>query len=256
MAGDEDQLLGGIEKPERGGERAAQSGVVLHRVGEMQQRIDHRVAGDEDAARVLALGDQVVAGFGRRGKVPARNVADDEPVELLGEGTVDIVAAQPGFDVGHGDLLVEGGQRRGHRGRGVALHHDDVGPRSLEHLLHPREHSRGDVEQRLAGGHHIEVVVDAHPGQRDDLVDHFAMLRSDANLGDKARMPHGRAGHRKAFEGFRPRAEHDQETLRTGPRRWGDEVHRDNPSRRNSCFRVSSERASTNAADRLHVEQA
>ena len=49
------------------------------------------------------------------------------PVHLLREGAVDVVGAQAGLDVGHGDHAVERGQCGGEGGGGVAVDHHQVG---------------------------------------------------------------------------------------------------------------------------------
>ena len=182
----------------------------------MQQRVDHRVAGDEDPGRVLALGDQVLARLGGGGEMPGGDIAGDQPVQLLGEGAVDIVTAQPRLDMGHRNALVERRQCRGHGGGGVALHHDDVGLRLVEHLGHAEQHLGGYVEQRLARRHDIEIVIHRHAGQRDHLVDHLAVLGGDADLGVEMRALQRRLRHGEAFQGLRTGAEDDEQPLPPG----------------------------------------
>ena len=211
VPGDEDQLLACVEEGEARREFAVHFLVGIDPTREVQQRVDHRVAGDEDRVGVLALADQVVARFRRRREVPGGDVAGDQPVQLLGEGAVDSVAAQPRLDMRHRDALVEGGERRGHRRGRVALHHDDVGPGLLEHRFHAFEHPGGDVEQCLAVRHDVEVVVDRYAGERDHAVHHLAMLGGDADFGVDVRALDRRPGDREAFQRFGARAEHDQQ---------------------------------------------
>ncbi|MNU00066.1 hypothetical protein D3C72_2430950 [compost metagenome] len=60
MAGHQDQLLVGIKEREARRQFGVQRQVGIHAVREVQQGIDHRVAGDEDAGGILALGQQIV----------------------------------------------------------------------------------------------------------------------------------------------------------------------------------------------------
>ena len=93
-----------------------------------QQGVDDRVAGHEQVLSGDALGPQRLAAAAVGGRVVDQGQAVGEAaVDLLRVGAVDVVGAQPGFDVGDRDHPVEGGQSGGEGGGGVAVHQHDVG---------------------------------------------------------------------------------------------------------------------------------
>jgi hypothetical protein len=55
MAGDQDEALCRIEKPEPFGQRARQAGVARQGVAHREQSIDNRIAGDRDFGRRYVL---------------------------------------------------------------------------------------------------------------------------------------------------------------------------------------------------------
>src|SRR5690606_40207224 len=73
---------------------------------------------------------QVALGLDGGGTAQVGEVVDEDAVVLLGHGAV--AAAQPGLEVGQGDLVGVGGQRAGQGGGGVALDQDGVGSQVVE----------------------------------------------------------------------------------------------------------------------------
>ena len=101
-----------------------------------EQRIDHRVAGDENPLGGHMLRQQVIAR--RRGgrKMQIGEHAGQLPVHLLRVGGVFIAGAQPGFHVSEGNARVKRGQRRGKDGGGIPLRQHDI-RLDIRHTLVP-----------------------------------------------------------------------------------------------------------------------
>lgn len=140
------------------------------------QCVDAGVAGDPDPGLELALAEQVLLARLRRGEVVLAHDVDRLAVELLRPGAVDVVRAQAGLHMPHGDLQVETRERRGEAGRGVAVDQDHVGRLVLEDGLELKQHVARHVEQRLARLHDRQVVVGSHVEDVQHLVEHFAVL--------------------------------------------------------------------------------
>src|SRR5262245_16094559 len=74
------------------------------------QRVDCRIASDNDTARINSFAVQVGRRPLRRGEVVYGQGVHEVAVHLLGEGTVAIPSAQTGLDVPDWDPVVVGGQ--------------------------------------------------------------------------------------------------------------------------------------------------
>lgn len=149
-------------------------GVALAHGG--AQGVDAGVPGDPDLGLGLALAEEVLLARLRGGEVVLAHDVDGLAVELLRPGAIDVVRAQTGLDVPHGDLQVEARERRGEAGRGVAVDQDHVGPLVLEDGLELEQHVARHVEQRLARLHDRQVVVGSHVEDAQHLVEHLAVL--------------------------------------------------------------------------------
>lgn len=149
-------------------------GVALAHGG--AQGVDAGVAGDPDLGLGLALVEQVLLARLRGSEIVLAHDVHGLAVELLRPGAVDVVRAQPGLDVPHGDLQVEAGKRRGEAGRGVAVDQDHVGPLVLEDRLELEQHVARHVEQRLTRLHDRQVVVWGHAEDAQHLVEHLTVL--------------------------------------------------------------------------------
>lgn len=164
------------DEDEAGAFRPLELGVGVSLAHGGAQGVDARVAGDPDLRLRLALVEQVLLAGLRRGEVVLAHDVDSLAVKLLRPGAVDVVRAQAGLDVAHGDLQVEACQRSGEAGRGVAVDQDDVGPLVLENGLELDQHVASHVEQRLARLHDRKVVVGSHVEDAQHLVEHLAVL--------------------------------------------------------------------------------
>ena len=108
-----------------------------------------------------------------------------------------------------GDLRVVCRERRSRARRGVAVYEHDVGLGLAQNALHPIEDARRDLGDRLIVAHHVEIVVGRDRKQREQIVEHLAVLRGHA---DDRRHPRPRrrkrAHDRCHLNRVRPRAEH------------------------------------------------
>jgi hypothetical protein len=150
VQGDQPVLGGRVQALQHvGGERLVQVG---------QQRVHHHVADPEHPPGLDALGGQVVVGVRRRGEQPVRQRVGEDAVDLLRHAPV--ARAQPGLQVGDGDLQLGRDQRAGDRGVHVADHHHRVAPAPGQPGLEPEHHGRGllgvgagpDAEVDVRGG--------------------------------------------------------------------------------------------------------
>jgi hypothetical protein len=85
MTGDENQLFPFVKKGEFGLQSVCQVGNALDTEGDCQERIDHRIAGDEDGVRGFPFPQQVLAGTFGGGKMQVGQDAGNPSVDLLGK---------------------------------------------------------------------------------------------------------------------------------------------------------------------------
>lgn len=179
------QVLAAVRRDE---DEAGALGPIELRVGVAlayggAQGVDAGVAGDPDPGLGLAFVEEVLLASLRGGEVVLAHDVDRLAVELLGPGAVDVVRAQAGLDVPHGDLQVEARECGGEAGRGVAVDQDDVGLLVLEDRLELEQNVARNVEQRLARLHDRKVVVGRHAEDAQHLVEHLAVLAGHGHDG-------------------------------------------------------------------------
>ena len=169
------------DEDEAGALRPLELGVGVALAHGGAQGVDAGVAGDPDPGLGLSLGKQVLLARLRGSEVVLAHDVDGLAVELLRPGAVDVVSAQAGLDVTHGDLQVEAGKRRGEAGRGVPVDQDHVRLLVLEDGLELEKHVARHVEQRLSRLHNRQVVVGSHVEDAQHLVEHLAVLASNGH---------------------------------------------------------------------------
>ena len=154
--------------------------VALEFINYHVQRINDRVAGDEDLAMSLFL-LEVLFAEGRRSEIVGGDATSDLPVHLLRPGAVDVVRPETGLDMAHGNLLVEGGEGGGGASCRVTMDQDDIRLAFLEHVAHAGEHAGSYVVQVLPVLHDIQVKIRLHIEDAQHLVQHLPMLPSHAH---------------------------------------------------------------------------
>ena len=187
VAGDEDELAPVVKAGDIvpcGLEDAnlfiGQGLVALELIDHHMEGVDDGVAGDENLA-LRFLVEEVLLAEWRGGKVVGGDAAGDLAIHLLGPGAVDVVGAEAGLHVAHGNLLVEGSEGSGGGGGGVAVDQHHIGLARLEHVAHTGEHAGGDIVQVLPLLHNIEVEVGLHVEDAQHLVQHLAVLSRHAH---------------------------------------------------------------------------
>lgn len=103
------QILAAVrrDEDEAGALRPGELGVGVAIAHGGAQGVDAGVSGDPDLRLGLALAEQVLSARLRRGEVVLAHDVDGLAIKLLRPGAVDIVRAQAGFHMSHGDLKVE-----------------------------------------------------------------------------------------------------------------------------------------------------
>lgn len=113
------------------------------------------------------------------------DLGNQPAVGFLGEGVKQVVSAQAGFHVPHGDLLVERRQSGSEGGGGVALDEHQIRPVLSEVLLQPHQGGAGHVGERLAGRHQGQVAISGEAEELHHLRHHFPMLAGEHHPGAK-----------------------------------------------------------------------
>src|SRR5690606_14184473 len=176
------------------------------------KRIDHRVPGYVDCPGIDVLASQGLGGRLGRCAMERGERADDLTIALLGPRMVDVAAPQPSFDMRDRDLAIVGRESARHGGRRVALDDDPVGPLIDHHAPQPGQQGCGEGVERLVGPHQVEVVIGLDAGDLQHLIEHPAMLRTDAHPAFEATIGLDRVDERKELYRFRPRAEYGENT--------------------------------------------
>ena len=175
--------------------------------------IDHGITGDDDRGRIDPLGEEVVAGGRGGGEVEVGGRRDDPPVDLLRVGLPTVVGPQARLDMPHLHPHAEGGDRRAHRRGRIPLAENPIGARRFNRLGNPRDRQARQLDQRRPLGEEMEAVIDRHPEQLEDGVEHRLVLPGGAEDWGREAFGHVAqlAPHRGHLDALRPRAsdEHD-----------------------------------------------
>ena len=205
------------DEDEAGALRPLELGVGIAIANGGAKGVDSRVAGDPDLRLRLALVQKVLLAGLSGGEIVLAHDIDRLAVELLRPGAVDVVRAQAGLHMPHGDLQVEARERRGEAGRGVAVDQDHVGPLVFEHGPELEQHFARNVEQRLARLHDRQVVVGLHVEDAQNLVEHLAVLPGHGHDGlELIRTRLQLVGERAHLDCLRAGAEDEHYLFQTG----------------------------------------
>ena len=187
MAGNQDEFLSVVETSDvvaglfQDGDLGIGKGLVaLELFDHHVERVDDGVAGDEDPAMGLLL-LQVLLTQGRRREVVGGDAPRDLPIHLLRPRAIDVVRAEAGLHVSHGDLLIEGGEGGCCRCRRVAMDQYYIGLDLFQHIPHPGKHPGRNVVQVLPLLHDVQVVIRLYFEYPQHLVQHLPMLPSHAH---------------------------------------------------------------------------
>ena len=174
------------------------------------QRVDHRIARDMDAIGRDILTEQCLARGRRRGAVQRGETAHDAAVHLLWPWLVDIAAAESRLDMADGNpAVISRDCARHHRGR-IALHHHPIGPFVVQHLADLYQRTRRQRVERLARRHQVEIVVGSNVRDRQDLIEHLAVLCRNAHPTVEPRIGIERVDQWEQLDRFGTRPEHGE----------------------------------------------
>jgi len=191
----------------------------LHSGSYQMQGVDAGISSDEDPSGRNVFPHKIPLRERRGRKMKRRDCVGGPAIELLGEGVHQVVRPKPRLHVADRDLLIEGGHGGRQRGRGVAVHENQIRRFALQDRFQTLQRPRVYVGQRLPVRHDIEVVLAGHAEQPEHLVEHVAVLGRHDDLA--VELPRtllegkddGRHLHR-----LRPRPEYRQYSLH-GPLR-------------------------------------
>ena len=178
--------------------------ILLHRI---EKGVDDRISYYENGAVLLVLAKQISPCRFRRRKVHIRKNAGELAVRLLRIGGKKISRPQARLHVAHFNLLVEGSQRRRKGGGGIAVHQYIVRLFPLQHILQPPEHPGGNVIERLAALHDVQIIVHRKVEKIHHLIQHFTVLGREAYLRFDFLVLQKLPDNRGHLDGFRPGAE-------------------------------------------------
>jgi len=109
------------------------------------QRVDHRIAREDDAFRRRATRQQRLPGADGGSKAQIGDGIGQHAVHFLGKGIPAIPGAQASLHMRHTDPgMVSGNGRRQHRG-GIPLHQHPIRAELIEHRLDRRQQPRGHL---------------------------------------------------------------------------------------------------------------
>jgi len=114
----------------------------------------------------------------------------------------------------HRDLLIESGERRSHRRRGIAVHQHAVGLVVCDHVVHAAQHARRQGAEALIVLHDIEAEVRLEIEQIEHLRDHLLVLAGRADGHGESRRCLQATDERRHLDGLGPRADDGEDLSR------------------------------------------
>ena len=116
-----------------------------------------------------------------------RQAGDEGAVRLLGPRGRCVPGPQARLDVPHRDLLIESGQGRAEGSRGISLDQHEIGPVLRQIFIECRDGAGGQIAQRLARLHEIEIAVYPDRQYLQHLVEHLAVLGGSQHEGRRVK---------------------------------------------------------------------
>ena len=150
------------------------------------ESVDDAVSRDPDLLAGDPLAQQVVARFRRGREMGVGEDRGEVPVDFFGKWIELLTRAQSRFDMGDGDLVIEGCEGPHEGGRSVPLNHNEVGLFVQQDGVETLHGARRNLGQALPGTDDIQIMVRPDQEQFQDLVQHFAMLGRDDRDGSEA----------------------------------------------------------------------
>ena len=176
--------------------------------GNIEQGIDHGVAGNEYVGLTEALAPQRLRRRLRRRKQEVCGQIGDASMHLFRKWLLTIAGPQAGFDVGEPHPVVEGDHARDEHGGRITLREHPVRLRGADDAIEPREQPRREAWEALIGLHDIEIKVRAQIKHREHALQHLPVLSGRAeHRPHVGRMAGQLFQHRSHLDCFGPRAD-------------------------------------------------
>ncbi len=207
MAGDENQLLAGVQKAELGRHFRFGLWIAQRVVANPVKGINDGVAGNFDTVFSDAFTKQVRCRAFGRGEMQGRKRPCDLAVHLFRPRGIDIACAKARFDMADGNLLVIGGHRGGHGGGGIAMHEHPVRLHFLIGGFQSFEYGACNMGKALRRLHHVKISVGDDAEQVSHLNQHLAVLARQTNAGPNIVTGLECLNDRGHLDRFRPCAE-------------------------------------------------
>ena len=148
---------------------------------DVQDGVNAGISGNGDYGAVHALTVEVLGGAFGGGEVKSRHPPGKDSVHFLRERFMWIARTEPRFDMADGDFGVKRCQGAAEGGGSVALDEDDTGLFFREDRFEGSDDTRRGLGKGLTGAHDVEVSVWDDLERRENLVEHFTVLRGDAD---------------------------------------------------------------------------
>src|SRR2546430_3437997 len=141
------------------------------------QSIDHRVPSDGDMFLRHSLAHEFLASKRGRGEVKRGQLRREAAVGFLWERIEQVMTPQTSLNVADGNVQIKGGECGGKNGGRIALYQEEIWLQVAQSVLHHVEYPCIEVCQGLLRTHEVEVHIRANLKERQNLVEHLAMLR-------------------------------------------------------------------------------
>ena len=182
-----------------------------------KERINDGIPHDKNIFILFIFTEQIFPRCFRRGKMKTGQDARKLAVRLFRKRGRQISRAQPRFHMSDFDLLVKSGKRRGKRRRRIPMDKDIIRFFLFQYFFQSAKDAGSDVIQGLSAPHDIQIVIDGQLEKIHHLIEHFPMLRREADLRFYFGMRQKRLHDRSHLYRFRPRAENRHDFHRTTP---------------------------------------
>ncbi len=176
----------------------------------IKQRVHDRVAGDVDAGFGNAFPAQVVRRRRRGSEMKTGCQRRYTTVQFFGKRLLQIAAAQARFHMAHGNVAVKRAQGRDHDAGGVSLHQHAPRTPFFQEGVHGVEQSSRKSGQTLSPSHEAQFELRRDVEGRKGLRQHLPMLPGGTDAGTQDGGLGHPADHRSHLDGFRARADDDQ----------------------------------------------
>ncbi|SIT48243.1 hypothetical protein BN2476_630069 [Paraburkholderia piptadeniae] len=192
-----------------------------------QQRVDHRVARDNNRITRYGFSEQIVSGEFSRCEVVRAHKVDHPPVQFLGPRLREVPGAQARFHVSNVDVRIERGQGRGHRGGCITVHEYACRFHFREDVRDAGENVRTQRGKVLIVAHQVKINIGVNLEVGENLVEHLTVLGGGAHNRAKTRLASQTVDYRRHLDGFGPGAD-DNENCGLGHDRSTDKSDRMN----------------------------